>query len=143
MSIYACTSCGHIEFESAPDSCPQCRAQTFEQNDNIFTESAEKSKEAAPKHIPSIKVSNECGLFPEKECSDLMVRIGETPHPMEEKHHIRFIDCYEEKRYIGRVNLTPALHPAGCFHIKSQASHVTIVENCNIHGYWMAEQKLG
>ena len=142
MSIFLCKVCGHIEFNSAPDKCPVCFAPktSFKQNDNIFTESAEKSKEGAVKHIPAIQVVKKCGLIPEETCTDILVRIGEKLHPMEEKHHIMYIDCYIDKKFAARIHLTPEkLNPAGALHLKVSSGKFTAVERCNIHGAWINE----
>ncbi len=72
----------------------------------------------------------------------MTVRIGETLHPMQDSHFIQFIDCYVDETYVGRTQLTPGLFPATCFHLQTKGSKVTIVENCNVHGYWMAEAQL-
>jgi superoxide reductase len=138
MKIFICKTCGHIEFNSLPDKCPVCfsEKEKFSQNDNIFTESSAKSPEAAVKHIPAVAVNKQCGLIPETPCLDVHVRIGKTLHPMEEKHFIQFIDCYQDDKYVSRVMLTPmTINPAACFHLKNAAGKITIVENCNIHGY--------
>ena len=144
MSLFICKSCGHIEFKAAPASCPVCGApkKSFTQNDGAFKESAEKSKEGAVKHIPSVKVNRECGLVPENDCIDLLVRIGETLHPMTPEHYIHFIDCYIDRKYAGRAYLTPAMNPSVIFHLKDKGSQAQIVENCNLHGYWMKEVAL-
>ena len=144
MSIFICGVCGHIEFGSAPDTCPSCGASKvkYSQNDNIFIEAEEKSKEASVKHIPSIKVKKECGLIPEESCVDVIVRIGETLHPMTEAHFINWIDCYVDDSFVSRIYLTPGVFAAGCFHVKTSGSKVRIVEFCNIHGPWQAEADL-
>lgn len=144
MSIFICSVCGHIEFGSAPENCPVCFApkDKFAQNDHVFEESAEKSKEAAIKHIPSIKINKECSLIPEQPCVDVIVRIGETLHPMEENHYIGWIDCYVDDRYISRVFLSPGVYAAGCFHLKTTGHKVRIVEMCNLHGHWQAEANI-
>ena len=142
MKLFICKVCGHIEFNNAPAKCPVCMSPDFIQNDNVFKESEEKSKEASVKHIPSITIKKECKLIPETVCIDAVVRIGKTLHPMEEKHFIQFIDCYIDGKYTERILLTPYVNPAACFHFKTQGSKLTIVENCNIHGYWMAEASL-
>jgi superoxide reductase len=144
MKLFICEVCGHIEFNAAPEKCPVCFAprDRFKQNDNIFKESEEKSKEAAPKHIPFVQVNKQCKLIEGESCVDAIVRIGEAVHPMEEKHFIQFIDCYIDGRFVERAMLTPGVYAAGCFHLKSQGSKVTIVENCNIHGYWQKEVPL-
>lgn len=141
MNIFICKICGHVEFGAAPEKCPVCFAskEAFNQNDNIFIESEENAKEAAVKHIPSIKVIKECGLIPEAPCLDVLVRIGETLHPMVEDHFIQFIDCYVDDKYVSRVLLTPGVHASGLFHLKTEGSKVRIVEVCNKHGYWQAE----
>jgi superoxide reductase len=144
MSIFICRGCGHIEFGEAPERCPVCGAPktSFNQNDNVFIESEEKSKEAAVKHIPAVTVKKECGLIPGQGCVDIIVRIGETVHPMEEAHFIQWIDCYVDDQYVSRVYLTPGVYAAGCFHLKTSGSKVRIVEQCNLHGHWQAEAEL-
>ena len=142
MELYICQSCGHVAFNRKPEQCPVCATYIFERNDAIFRESEEKSKEASVKHVPAITVNTSCGFVPENDCIDVLVRIGTTLHPMEEKHFIRFIDCYCDSSYIGRAYLTPGLNPAACFHLKTKGKTVTAVENCTLHGYWMAQQQI-
>ncbi len=144
MSIFACGTCGHLAFNAAPEKCPSCGSAQdgFTQNDNVFTESAEKSKEAAVKHIPQVVVNKQCGLIPEQPCVDVVVRIGETLHPMEEKHHIQFVDCYVDDTFVSRISLTPDVYAAGAFHLKAEGKMVRVVENCNLHGYWQTEAAL-
>ena len=142
MSIYICQKCGHIEFNTEPQNCPVCWSTQFSQGDSIFEESMEKSKEGAVKHIPEVKISKECGLIPEESCTDILVRIGKTLHPMLENHFIQFIDCYLDNKYVSRIFLTPDMNPSVVFHLKSKGSKITIVENCNIHGYWKTEVDL-
>lgn len=139
MEMYICQTCGHIAFNAKPDKCPVCGTYLFERNDRVFTESESKSPEASVKHIPAVTVNKECAFIPENSCVDVMVRIGATLHPMEEKHYIQFIDCYLDWKYLGRVYLTPNLNPATCFHLKEKRGKIAIVECCSIHGYWMAE----
>ena len=144
MSIYVCQVCGHIEFGQVPDNCPVCFSpkEKFEQNDKVFIESEEKSKEGAVKHIPSIQVVQKCGIIPEESCTDVIVRIGEKLHPMEEAHHILFIDCYVDGKYVSRMMLGPSVWASALFHIKNSGKKVTVVERCNLHGFWMAEADL-
>ncbi len=143
MNIYICSKCGHIEFGQAA-TCPVCMspAESFKRNDAVFKEAEEKSKEAAIKHIPAITVDKQCGLVPETGCLDVVVRIGKTLHPMDEKHFINFIDCYVDDTYRGRAFLTPGLNPAACFHLKGSGGKVTVVEYCNLHGHWKADAAL-
>lgn len=144
MNIYICQVCGHVEFNSIPEKCPVCFAskEKFQPNNNVFIESEEKSKEAAVKHIPSIKISQKCGIIPEESCTDVIVRIGEKLHPMEEKHFIMYIDCYVDEQYVSRVMLGPKVWASAVFHIKTPGKKITIVERCNIHGWWKSESTL-
>jgi len=144
MNIYVCSVCGHIEFNATPTTCPVCNspAEKFNNNDRIFEESAEKSKEAAIKHIPVILVNKKCSIILEDTCVDVVVRIGAILHPMESTHFIQFIDCYVDDKYISRVTLTPGVFAAACYHLKTHGTKVTIVENCTIHGYWKKEENL-
>lgn len=142
MQIFKCKICGHLEFEEIPEKCPVCEApkEDFEQNDKIFIESKEKSPEAEAKHIPALTVKKECGLIPEESCTDVFIRVGKTLHPMLENHFIQFLDCYLNDRYIVRIQLTPeVLNPATCLHMKGNTGKIAVVQNCNIHGYWVSE----
>lgn len=141
MNVFICKVCGHVEFGSAPEKCPVCGSgkEAFNQDDNVFIESEERSKEAAVKHVPSIMVNKECKLIPEEACVDVIVRIGETLHPMMPEHSIQFIDCYVDDKYVSRVLLTPGVNPSAVFHLRAVGSKARIVENCNLHGYWQAE----
>lgn len=143
-NLYLCKTCGYISFNTKPESCPVCHsdASAFSENNAIFKESEEKSKEAAIKHIPAVTINKKCGLIPEMSCTDVVVRIGKTLHPMEEKHFIQHIDCYIDEKFVARTQLTPGVFAATAFHLKSSGSKVTIVENCNIHGYWQTEVSL-
>lgn len=148
MGIFICQVCGHIEYDRAPGNCPVCHApkEKFKQNDNIFKESREKSPEAEIKHIPAIKLNKVCGLIQEEGCTDILVKIGEKLHPMEEKHYIMFLDCYLDKKWVERIMFTPnGVNPAGCIHLKPSAESskiFTAVINCNIHGYWYKDIEL-
>jgi desulfoferrodoxin-like iron-binding protein len=145
MKIFICQVCGHISFDSVPELCPVCFSpkEKFQQNDKIFIESKAKSPEAEVKHLPQITLENKCGLIPEIFCRDALIRIGKVLHPMEEKHFIVFIDCYLDGKYVERIHLTAnGVYPAGTLHIKNPAKKLTVVINCNIHGYWMSELAL-
>ncbi len=144
MTLFYCKICNHVEFNAAPESCPVCHApkKQFEPKDSLFEEAMAASKEGAVKHIPAVTVNKTCGLIPEQSCKDVVVRIGETLHPMEAAHYITFIDCYVEHRFVSRVSLSPDVYAAASFHLKTDGAKVTVVEHCNKHGHWMAEAPL-
>lgn len=144
MTIFVCGGCGHVAMGAAPDNCPACGTvkDQFRQNDSVFTDAQEKSKEGAVKHIPTIKISKDCGMVPENDCIDVLVRVGEVLHPMLSEHFIQWIDCYVEGKYVARAMLTAAMNPAVIFHLKNVSGKVQIVQYCNLHGHWMAEEAL-
>jgi superoxide reductase len=145
MKYFICQVCGHIAFENIPDNCPVCGSpkEKYIQNDNVFAESKAKSPEADAKHIPFVVIEKECGLIKDTTCSDAHIKIGQVTHPMEAKHYIVFVECYLDNVYVARFEFTPnGVNPAGALHIKNPAKKLTVVERCNIHGYWMSETSL-
>lgn len=147
MTVYQCKGCGHIEFNAAPEKCLVCRAPK-----SSFAEAPDAIKKPAnpaaltdgdKKHIPEIVIVKECGLIPNVGCTDVHVRVGAIEHVMEEKHYIVSIDYYIDYKFISRVWLSPkACHPACALHLNAPTGTVTVVENCNVHGNWMAEAKI-
>lgn len=118
MKIYICQVCGHLVFNNLPDKCPVCGAEKdkFLHDDAIFKESIQKSPEAEIKHVPAMTVNKSCSLIPESGCMDVIVSVGKVMHPMEEKHYIRFIDAYQNDRFIARMELAPlSVYSAACF----------------------------
>ncbi|MBD3421651.1 MAG: hypothetical protein GF398_16160 [Chitinivibrionales bacterium] len=142
MNLFVCAVCGHVAFGSAPDNCPVCAAVKFDRNDQLFVESASKTGEGSIKHIPQVTVKKECGMIPEQSCVDVLVRVGEVLHPMEEKHLITNIDLYVDDAYVARKMLTPGVYPAAVFHVKATGAKVRAVESCNLHGAWTTEVDL-
>ena len=141
MNGLVCKMCGYIAIDGeAPEKCPVCEAAktAFEEQDVIKTSESEGTTE---KHVPVITVVKECGLLGEG-CTDVHVKVGDTPHPMEEDHYIVFVDFYVDKKFVGRVHLTPDCNPAGCLHLKAGSGKITAIEFCNLHGYWISETDL-
>ncbi|MBN2316020.1 MAG: hypothetical protein JXM79_18985, partial [Sedimentisphaerales bacterium] len=61
------------------------------------------------------------------------VKVGDVPHPMEDKHYIEWIELLADgKAY--RQFLDPGMKPEASFHIK--ANSVSAREHCNVHGLW-------
>lgn len=144
MKILQCKTCGHIEFEAAPDKCLVCRAPA-----SAFAENAEAIKKPAnpaaltdgdKKHIPQIVIVKECGLIPGGCCTDVHVRVGEIEHVMQPAHFITYLDYYLNRKFISRIWLSPEVcHPAAALHLNAKSGTVTVIEGCNVHGNWMAE----
>ncbi len=147
MKTFACKVCSHIEFDEAPVKCPVCEApiENFENNSDAIKKPADPDNlsEGDRKHIPVLVVKKECGLIPGGECIDVQVKVGEIEHVMETEHYITFIDFYIDRKYIARTAFIPhGLHPAAALHLKVNTGTLTAIENCNVHGSWMAEVDL-
>ena len=144
MSYFLCSVCGHIEFGAAPESCPVCMApkDKFSQNDSVFADSKAKSPEGGVKHTPVISIETGTKLWEGAEYTTVAVKVGEVAHPMEEKHFITFIDIYADDKWVKRVHLTPSVYAVASAHIKGSFKKVTVVENCNLHGWWMSEKAM-
>ena len=78
---------------------------------------------ALEKHVPVI----------EKTESGFKVKIGEAPHPMEEKHYIEWIEATADGKAYKQF-LKPGDVPEAEFCI--DADRITAREYCNIHGLW-------
>ena len=82
---------------------------------------------AVEKHVPVYEV----------EENEIVVKVGEVIHPMEEKHYITFITLVTEDRVI-RKDLKPGDEPVVRFpYIQGS----TIYEYCNLHGLWKNDVK--
>ncbi len=144
MKIFVCSVCGHVEFGNAPEHCPVCHAskENFNQNDALFSEAETKYKDLAHSHAPYLIVKKHSDLIKEQPRRQVEVRIGKDLHPMEEAHHIRFLDCYVDDNHISRVILTTGAEPASSFILKIPGKKVRVVEVCNLHGYWQSEASI-
>ena len=144
MKVFVCKGCGHIEFNQAPEKCLVCGApeRSFEEKPEAIQKPANPAalSDGDKKHIPQIVIVKECGLIPGGCCTDVHARVGEIEHVMQDTHYIRYLDYYLDYRFISRVWLSPTVcHPAAALHLNVKAGKVTVVENCNVHGNWMAE----
>jgi superoxide reductase len=140
-AIFVCSLCGHVEFGTAPEFCPVCHAakEKFNQNDNVFSEAISNYKDAGISHTPEIIVKKKSAFIAETPTYEISVRIGKKLHPMEEQHHIRFIDCYVDDKHFSRMSFTLGSDPAASFYTKAAGAKVRAVEVCTVHGYWQAE----
>jgi desulfoferrodoxin-like iron-binding protein len=143
--IFICTVCGHLEFGSAPEFCPVCHSSTekFKQDDNVFGEALANYKDAGISHTPEIIAKKRSSLISEPPTYEVQVRIGKKLHPMEDAHHIRWIDCYVDDKHFARMSFTLGSSPAATFYAKATGLKIRAVEVCTIHGYWQAESEVG
>jgi superoxide reductase len=81
---------------------------------------------AKEKHVPVL----------EKTADGFTVSVGAVAHPMEEAHHIAWVELLADgKSY--RQFLHPGDAPKAHFPVKSD--HAVAREYCNLHGHWKAE----
>ncbi len=118
LQIYKCSICGNIvEVLHGGVGELVCCGEPMELLDE---KTADTGKE---KHVPVI----------EKFDGGYKVKVGDVPHPMEEKHYIEWIELLADgKAY--RQFLKPQVAPEAVFHI--EADSVSAREHCNVHGLW-------
>jgi superoxide reductase len=116
--IYRCNVCGNI-VEVLHTGVGQlvCCGQPMEL---LAEKTVDEGKE---KHVPVI----------EKTGKGVKVKVGSVPHPMEEEHHIEWIEILADGRAY-RKFLKPGDKPEAEFCIK--AEKIRAREHCNIHGLW-------
>jgi len=114
--IYKCNVCGNI-VEVLHTGAGQlvCCGQNME----LLQE--KNRDEGLEKHVPVI----------EKAENGFKVKVGSVPHPMEEKHHIEWIEIISRGR-VYRKFLRPGELPEAYF----QTEPESVREYCNIHGLW-------
>ena len=80
---------------------------------------------ALEKHVPVYERSED----------EIVVRVGDTSHPMEKEHYIMWIAVVSDNQTT-RVRLYPEQEPLARF---KYISGSTIYAYCNKHGLWKAE----
>ena len=75
------------------------------------------------KHVPVIETTDR----------GIKVKVGDVPHPMEEKHYIQWIEVITEGGSCQRI-LKPGDKAEAEFEIRPQK--LVAREYCNIHGLW-------
>jgi superoxide reductase len=118
LEVYKCGECGNIvEVLHAGKGNLVCCGQPM----NLLVENTVDA--AKEKHVPVI----------EKVEGGVKVKVGEVPHPMEEKHWIEWVEIIADgKTY--RQYLNPGETPEATFNVT--ADQITAREYCNIHGLW-------
>ncbi len=119
LQILKCGVCGNmVEVLHAGAGELVCCGQ-------LMTLLVENTVDAAKeKHVPVI----------EKTSAGIKVKVGSVAHPMEEKHHIEWIELIVgEKVY--RQFLNPGEAPEATFSVEGSGPAVAR-EFCNLHGLW-------
>jgi superoxide reductase len=124
LQIYKCEVCGNIvEMVHGGAGELVCCDQPMKLLDANTVDAAKE------KHVPVIEKAD-CGY---------LVKVGSVAHPMEEKHHIEWIEVIADgKAY--REFLKPGGKPEAAFCVDAKA--ITAREYCNLHGLWKGELAL-
>lgn len=120
--IYKCNICGNIvEVVHGGVGELVCCGEPME----LLKEKTEDS--SVEKHVP----------FIEKTSTGVLVKVGQNDkHPMEDKHHIEWIELIaDEKSYL--KFLKPGDEPEAEFCVT--ADKIQAREHCNIHGLWKSD----
>ncbi|MGD8241769.1 MAG: desulfoferrodoxin [Desulfobacterales bacterium] len=120
LQVYKCDLCGNIvEVLHGGAGELVCCGQPMK----LFTENTVDA--AKEKHVPVV----------EKVDGGYKVKVGDVPHPMEEKHYIEFVELIADGK-VYRQFLNPGEAPEAMFCI--EAAQVSAREYCNLHGLWKA-----
>ena len=121
--IYRCGVCGNVVelLHDGGGTLVCCNAAM-----NLME--AKTEGEGHEKHVPVV----------ERDGSTVKVKVGSVPHPMEEKHHIEWIEInMVDAGRIAKKYLKPGDAPEVEFHARGET--IKIRAYCNLHGLWKAK----
>lgn len=119
--IYKCNVCGNIvEVAHASSGTLVCCGQPMQ------LMKPKKTEEGSEKHLP----------VAEKNNKEIKINIGSVPHPMEEKHHIEWVEIINDDKSC-RQFLHPGMKPEAGFCTEEKKARARAY--CNIHGLWEAD----
>ncbi|MEA2007316.1 MAG: desulfoferrodoxin [Patescibacteria group bacterium] len=120
--IFKCSVCGNIvEVLHVGGAELVCCGQSMDFQ-------AEKTQdEGSEKHIPVI----------EKTENGFKVTVGSVEHPMEQDHHIEWIELIVDGNFYARKFLSVGKSPQAEFDYSGDGK-VGAREYCNLHGLWKA-----
>lgn len=118
--IYRCNLCGNIVVVTDVGGGElSCCGQAMELLE------PRQLEEGGAKHIPVIK----------KEGDKIVVEVGEITHPMEEEHHISFVELIiGDKAYF--ATFKPGDEPKAEFDVCAEPEDCEAIEYCTVHGLW-------
>ena len=118
--VYKCDVCGNIvEVLNGGGGELVCCGESMK----LLTENTVDA--AKEKHVPVVEAID----------GGYKVKVGDVPHPMEEKHLIQWIELIADGT-VYRKYLEAGAAPEAEFSVT--ASEVTAREYCNLHGHWSA-----
>lgn len=123
MKFFRCAHCGNIiamvEDSGVPVVC--C-------GENMQELVANTTDGAGEKHVPVFELKDNL----------VHVKVGETEHPMQDRHYIQWI-AIQTTGGNQRKCLKPGDKPEACFALCGGEAVLNVYEYCNIHGLWTAE----
>ncbi len=121
LQVYRCDVCGNVvEVLHTGIGTLVCCGQPME------LEEEKREEEGTEKHLPVVESTEE----------GTKVTVGSVPHPMEDKHHLEWIEVItrkNERTY--RTFLSPGDTPEVVFPV-SEKDVLFVRTYCNIHGLW-------
>lgn len=117
--VYKCEICGNIVevLHTGAGELVCCGEPMKLQTEHTGDEGTEK-------HTPVI-IAQDNGI---------LIKVGDVPHPMEEKHWIQWIEVLTPDRTY-RQTLTSEDEPQASFPVKID-DVIKVREYCNLHGLW-------
>lgn len=117
--IFRCNVCGNIVEVLNPGA-----GQLVCCNQPMELLVARRTDVGPEKHVPVVERSGD----------GIRVKIGEVPHPMEENHHIQWVEVIAGNE-VHRRDLSPGDRPEAEFPVDPD-SEFMVRAYCNIHGLW-------
>lgn len=122
LRVFKCTICGTVvEMLNGNSNSLMCCGQ------NMLEMKANTADAAVEKHVPAIEVQG----------NEVIARVGEVNHPMDEDHYIMWIALAYDNTEI-KINLKPGEIPEAKF---PYIPGSMVYAYCNKHGLWKAEVK--
>jgi len=113
--IYRCEECGNVV-----EVVGVAGGELFCCHQAMILKEPQTADAAVEKHVPVIEGST--------------IKVGTVPHPMEEAHHICWIEIINGD-YTNRKYLAPGDEAKAEFYITVKPGMI-VREFCNIHGLW-------
>ena len=118
LEVFKCGKCGKIVMvvSDGGGQLVCCGMPMTKQIENTVDASTEK-------HVPVV----------EPHPQGIRVKVGSVPHPMEEAHHIQWIEVISGPSLYVK-GLKPGEKPEAVFPVSSK--DIKVREYCNLHGLW-------
>ena len=104
-------------------------------NEEIYTlKDPANPTELEQKHFPLIEFREKPEIG---KPFHFKVKVGDIEHPMDEEHHIEWIEAYIENRLVERKELKVKDKPEAEFFVEVFGKvELRILIKCNLHGLW-------